>query len=77
MLKFFKFVAVCLLVAFAVWFGSVWTQRQMLGENVIRLHVVADSDDALAQDVKMQVKEAVMAYLEPALAAIPTAEESK
>ena len=70
-------MAVCLLLALAVWFGGVWTQHKMLHENVIRLHVVADSDEPQAQNVKMQVKEAVMAYLEQALAQVPTAQEAK
>lgn len=41
--------------------------KQVLGENVIRLHVVANSDETCDQTVKLQVRDAVIAYLNGAL----------
>lgn len=60
-----------------VWFGTVLADRQMLDENVIRFHVVANSDSEADQTVKLKIRDGVMEYLQPALEALPTAEEAK
>ena len=44
-------------------------RRAELEETVVRLHVVAESDDEHEQAVKLRVRDAVCAYLEPLLAA--------
>lgn len=77
MLKLFKTCIFCFLAAFLVWFGTVLADRQMLSENVIRFHVVANSDSEADQAVKLQIRDGIMAYLKPALERIPTAEEAK
>lgn len=52
--------------------AGVWAQgrQQVLAGRLVRLHVIAASDDAREQDVKLQVRDAVLAYLEPKLAGV-------
>ena len=38
--------------------------QKLLGDQILRLHVVADSDEAEAQAVKLQVRDAVLAVLD-------------
>ena len=63
MKKLLKITALCILTAVLLWCGSVVRDRMTLREKVIRLHVVADSDDAADQAYKLQVRDAVTAYL--------------
>ncbi len=77
MRKLGKCLLFCLLTFCLVWFGSVLRDRKTLNENVVRLHVVADSDEEADQAVKLRVRDAVTAYLEPILAALPDAEAAK
>ena len=63
MKKRMKILGICLLAAALLWGGSVLRDRAALRENVIRLHVVADSDNQADQSVKLRVRDAVTAYL--------------
>lgn len=59
-----------LLIAFAVTLvigGYASASRSALAEQVLRLHVVANSDSAEDQTVKLQVRDAVLAQAEPLL----------
>lgn len=47
-----------------------------LKDNLVRLHVVADSDDEEAQTLKLKVRDSVAAYTETLLADVDSAEES-
>ena len=49
---------------------GTWAQArsQLLAARLVRLHVIAVSDDDAEQAVKLQVRDAVLAYLEPQLA---------
>jgi len=44
---------------------GIWKDKQLLKDNVIRLHVVANSDALEDQKIKLKVKDAVIAYLQP------------
>lgn len=77
MFKLIKMCVFCFLAAFLVWFGTVLADRQALNENVIRFHVVANSDSEADQTVKLQIRDAVVEYLQPVLAELPSAEEAK
>ena len=77
MFKLIKMCVFCFLAAFLVWFGTVLADRQTLNENVIRFHVVANSDSEADQAVKLQIRDAVVEYLQPVLAQLPSAEEAK
>lgn len=77
MKKRIKLVLGCVLVALCVWFGSVLADRQRLNEDLIRLHVVANSDEAEDQALKMQVRDAVTENLRTALADVQDIEQAK
>ena len=77
MFKLIKMCVFCFLAAFLVWFGTVLADRQALNENVIRFHVVANSDSKADQAVKLRIRDGVMEYLEPILTELPSAEEVK
>ena len=55
MFKLLKTCIFCLLAAFLVWFGTVLADRQALNDNVIRFHVVANSDSEEDQAVNKQI----------------------
>lgn len=65
MKKFIKFFACLVLLVSTVWMADVWQDKKVLQENLIRLHVVANSDTKEDQEIKLLVKDAVVAYLQP------------
>ena len=71
-------IAVCVLiaVAFAV-VGTLLMQRHALGNDLIRLHVVAASDSAEDQAQKLLVRDAVIASMEDKLAACSDVTQAK
>ena len=74
--KLIKFV-ICLLLIFAVLgIVDVWQDKQTLKENLIRLHVVANSDSDYDQQVKLQVKDAITQYLQPITDQLSSKEEA-
>lgn len=66
----------CLLAVISVWCGSVFADSRTLQENVIRMHVVANSDTVRDQTVKLQIRDAVLACLESDLAKIRSPKEA-
>ena len=77
MRKMVKRVLFCLVMAACVWCGSLLADRQRLSEELIRLHVVANSDSDEDQAIKLQVRDAVIASVEEDLNKIADAEEAK
>lgn len=65
MKKFIKILACMILLLSTIWMADVWQDKKALQENLIRLHVVANSDTKEDQEIKVQVKDAVVAYLQP------------
>ncbi|MBQ7329481.1 MAG: stage II sporulation protein R [Oscillospiraceae bacterium] len=65
MKKLIKILACMILLLSTVWMADVWQDKKVLQENLIRLHVVANSDSSEDQDIKLQVKDAVVGYLQP------------
>ena len=53
MWKLLKSVVALLLVIGAVYTYSVYKDKQTLNEQIIRLHVVADTDDPADQELKL------------------------
>ena len=64
MRKFAKFLCTSLVILSALWLLGVCTDRQTLGEKVIRLHVVGASDSEADQKVKLQVRDAIVEALQ-------------
>ena len=65
------------LAAAAFQAGTLVKERQILKEQVIRLHVVADSDSREDQTLKLQVKDAVSGYLAHVLENIGDVKQAK
>ena len=75
-----KLLNIGLIAAFLAFGGflfGVAEQGKLLQENVIRLHVVANSDSEADQAVKLQVRDAITAYLSPILADFKSQEEAR
>lgn len=65
-----RYGSICLLLLSAAILLSgvvLGRQQQALAEKLIRLHVVADSDSEADQQIKLQVRDAVLAEAEAAL----------
>ena len=58
-------LAVCVTLLTGTWAQA---RSQLLAARLVRLHVIAVSDDDTEQAVKLQVRDAVLAYLGPQLA---------
>ncbi len=63
MKKLTKIFAIGLLLVILVGVGSVIKDHRYLTDHVIRLHVVANSDSQADQQLKLQVRDGVIAYL--------------
>ena len=77
MKKLIKCVFACALLAAFVWCGTIIADRQRLNEELIRLHVVANSDSAEDQELKLQVRDAVITSLRQASADVQDTEQAK
>ncbi len=77
MRKLFKFVSTLLLLSAAFWLGTVVQDKRTLSEDIIRLHVVADSDSVQDQEIKIQVRDAITEKLESAMQEFPDKETAK
>lgn len=65
------------LLAFGGFLFGVAEQGALLHENLIRLHVVANSDSEADQAVKLRVRDAITDYLAPVLAGFESREEAE
>ena len=54
-----KRIALCLLIAVLFWCGTLLSDRQRLNSELIRLHVVANSDSQEDQIRKLKVRDAI------------------
>lgn len=77
MKKMIGCVGICLLAAVFFWCGMLISDHQRLREELIRLHVVANSDSQSDQLLKLQVRDAVTASLQNDLAAITDVQQAK
>lgn len=62
-------IALCIALLCSSWAAA--TSERVSG-SLVRLHVIADSDEAEEQAIKLRVRDAVLAYLEPKLEDAPT-----
>lgn len=72
-----KLLIFAMLLAAVTWGSSVIEDHENLEENLIRLHVVANSDSEEDQTVKLQVRDAINTYLQEKLAGIPDVDAAK
>lgn len=75
--KSIKNVFLCFLCACIIWAGFLIADRKTLNDELIRLHIVANSDSAEDQSIKMQVKTVIAESLKEALQDVSDVEEAK
>lgn len=72
-----KVTFLVILFALVVEAVGLIADRQTLQDNLVRLHVVAQSDSDFDQGVKLQVRDAVLAFLEEHLQKVADIESAK
>ena len=77
MKKLCKRIVLCACIAAFVWGWSVISDREKLNEELIRLHVVANSDSEEDQAIKLRVRDAVVESLSDAMADIADIDQAK
>lgn len=76
MRKTWKRLGICVLAVVIVWTGMLILDRQTLRKELVRLHVVAASDSAEDQAMKLRLKDAVVCSLKEDLGKFRDAEEA-
>ena len=76
MRKAWKRLAICFLAVVLIWGGALILDRQTLRQELVRLHVVAASDSAEDQAMKLRVKDAVVSSLKADLEKLQDAKEA-
>lgn len=77
MKKLLKRVGICLILAAFTWCGALLADRQRLNEELIRLHVVANSDSEEDQSIKLLVRDAVTMSLREDLEKVADVQQAK
>jgi len=77
MKKLMRRLCICMLVALFFWCGTLLSDRQRLRQELIRLHVVANSDSEQDQYLKLRVRDAVTESLQSDLRHLSDVEEAK
>ena len=67
----------CFVLTLTVWSCALIADKQALRQELVRLHVVAASDSAEDQAIKLRVRDAVVESLKADLAEFHNAEEAK
>ena len=70
-------LGICLLLAVSAWTWGLLRDRQYLNQELIRLHVVANSDSEQDQNIKLQVRDAIVASLSEGMADIGDVQAAK
>lgn len=77
MRKLMRRIVFCFLLAALVWCGTLIADREALNEELIRLHVVANSDSEADQTIKLRVRDAVVESLQSAMSDVADVEQAK
>ncbi len=77
MKKLGKRILICGFLAMVLWSWQLVLDRDKLGDGLIRLHVVANSDSEADQAVKLQVRDAVLASIREDLQGVTDVEAAK
>lgn len=75
--KLVKRVTICVILVVLLWCGTGIMDRNRLNEELIRLHVVANSDSELDQEIKLRVRDAVNESLSDAMQNVADVEAAK
>ena len=77
MRKLWKRIIFILLIVATFWLGTVASDRQKIQDNLLRLHVIANSDSPEDQSIKLQVRDAITQKLESAMLKIKDIDSAK
>ena len=78
MAHFWRRLGILALAAGAVtWGAGLLRDSKALEENLVRLHVVANSDSQEDQDLKLQVRDAVVEQLNQVMGTLDSAQAAK
>lgn len=77
MRKLFQRVYICVLLLALVWCGSFLADKKQLTQELIRFHVVANSDDAEDQRQKLLVRDAVVGSLQDTMRTMPDSTQAR
>ena len=77
MRKFLKRITACALAALTIWSIGVVRDKRELQKNLIRLHVVAASDSAQDQTLKLRVRDAVVCSFQNDIKKLTGAKQAK
>lgn len=77
MKKLLKRVFLCFLAVCVVYLGALLGDKEKLKNELVRLHVVAASDSAEDQALKLRVRDAVLESLRDAMADVTDAAQAK
>lgn len=72
-----QLVFVLTLFVFVLYCASVESEQQSLAEKLIRFHVVAESNEPEAQELKLKIKDEVLAELSPVLEGCKSREQAE
>lgn len=67
-------LALCITLCAGTWASA---HSEALSDALVRLHVIAVSDEAEEQEIKLRVRDSVLAYLEPRLEGADDAAEAR
>ncbi len=70
-----KFLGFLVLLAIVVYAGTLLSDKAALGDNLVRLHVVAASDSEKDQAIKLQVRDAVLEFMDVGLEGLKDIDE--
>ena len=76
MRKLRKRLFLCLLAVTLIWFGALLRDKKTLQQDLVRLHVVAASDSAEDQALKLRVRDAVLEELGKGLGTLQNARDA-
>lgn len=76
MRKIVSSLILCYVICAAFWITSICSDRYYLDQELIRIHIVANSDSESDQDIKLQVRDAICRSVASDLERVQNAEEA-
>lgn len=77
MRRIIKRFGICLLIVSVIWTVSIIADRRTLNRELIRLHVVAASDSQEDQNIKLRVRDAVVASLQESMQDVADTQQAR